>query len=100
MAAISEFTCVCGVQKRTSNHWVLAKETPLGIGFMPWDSNMACSKDIIVLCGEGCAAALLSRSLGKWKPPTPNIRSFEYDLALANRLARECASTIHKLRPI
>jgi hypothetical protein len=25
---------------------------------------------VIVLCGEGCAAALLSRSLGEWKQPT------------------------------
>jgi hypothetical protein len=67
MAATPTFTCVCGVQKKTSNHWVLAKISPHGIGFMPWDWNMALSKDIIVLCGEGCAAALLSRSLGEWK---------------------------------
>jgi hypothetical protein len=34
---------------------------------MPWDSNLAQKDDIIVLCGEGCATALLSRSLGEWK---------------------------------
>jgi len=30
---------------------------------------MAMRDDVIVLCGEGCAAALLSRSLGEWKQP-------------------------------
>ena len=34
---------------------------------MPWDAGMAHRDDIIVLCGEGCATALLSRSLGEWK---------------------------------
>jgi hypothetical protein len=34
---------------------------------MPWDSKLALRDDIIVLCGEGCATALLSRSLGEWK---------------------------------
>jgi len=67
MAATATFTCLCGVQKKTTNHWVLAKVTPRGISFMPWDWNLAMSNDIIVLCGEGCAAALLSRSLGDWK---------------------------------
>lgn len=75
MAVISIFTCVCGVQKKTSNHWVLAKATPLGIGFMPWDENIARSKDVVVLCGEGCAAALLSRSLGEWKQCVPANRA-------------------------
>jgi hypothetical protein len=67
MAFIETFTCVCGVQKKNSNHWVLARFTPPGIDFMPWDSNLARSSDVITLCGEGCAAALLSRSLGEWK---------------------------------
>jgi hypothetical protein len=67
LAVISTFTCVCGVQKKTSNHWVLAKATPSGIRFMPWDWEMAKRDDITVLCGEGCAAALLSRSLSEWK---------------------------------
>jgi hypothetical protein len=69
MAAITLFTCVCGVQKKTSNHWVLAKTTQYGITFMPWDWNLAMSSDIVTLCGEGCAASLLSRSLGEWKRP-------------------------------
>jgi hypothetical protein len=67
MAVISIFTCVCGTQKKTSNHWVLARATPFGVGFMPWDENIARNHDVAVLCGEGCAAALLSRSLGEWK---------------------------------
>ena len=67
MASTSLFTCLCGVQKKTSNHWVLAKVTPRGITFMPWDSGLAHRDDIIVLCGEGCATALLSRSFGAWK---------------------------------
>ena len=51
-----------------SNHWVLAKVTPTGIGFMQWDLDTAMREDIVVLCGEGCAAALLSRSLSEWIP--------------------------------
>lgn len=67
MAVTPLFTCICGIQKKTSNHWVLAKMTPTDIRFMPWNAKLAVSDDIIVLCGEGCAAALLSRSLGEWK---------------------------------
>ena len=67
MASTSLFTCVCGIQKKTSNHWVLAEVTSKGIRFMPWDSQIAQRDEIIVLCGEACAAALLSRSLGEWK---------------------------------
>jgi hypothetical protein len=71
MAATSLFTCLCGIQKKTSNHWVLAKIASRKITFMPWDSQLAHRDDIIVLCGEGCAAALLSRSLGDWKQAEP-----------------------------
>jgi len=71
MAATPTFTCVCGIQKKTSNHWVLAKVTSRGITFMPWDWDLALSHDIVILCGEGCASALLSRSLGEWKRPAP-----------------------------
>jgi hypothetical protein len=67
MAVTPLFTCICGIQKKTSNHWVLAKVTPTDIRFMPWNAKFAVGDDIIVLCGEGCAAALLSRSLGGWK---------------------------------
>ena len=80
MAVISTFTCVCGIQKKTSNHWVLAKATPFGVGFMPWDENIARSKEVVVLCGEGCAAALLSRSLGEWKQATQAIAVMEQEL--------------------
>jgi hypothetical protein len=70
MAATPLFTCVCGVQKKTSNHWILATYTPGNLRFAPWDTNLALRDDVIVLCGEGCATALLSRSLGEWKQPT------------------------------
>ena len=73
MAASTLFTCVCGVQKKTSNHWVLAKETTHGVTFMPWDVELAMDNDIVVLCGEGCAAAMLSRSLGDWKRPAVGV---------------------------
>jgi hypothetical protein len=73
MAAITLFTCLCGVQKKTSNHWVLAKVTSRGITFMPWDTDLAMSRDIVILCGEGCAASLLSRSLGEWKRPVASV---------------------------
>ena len=83
MAATTLFTCLCGLQKKTSNHWVLAKKTQSGITFMPWDWNLALSGDIVVLCGEGCAAALLSRSLGEWKQPVQSVPVAEPELAVA-----------------
>lgn len=67
MAATHLFTCVCGVQKKTSNHWILAMRSPQGIRFAPWDWNLALSDNVITLCGERCATALLSRALGEWK---------------------------------
>jgi hypothetical protein len=70
MAATPLFTCVCGVQKKTSNHWILVTYKPGNLRFAPWDTGLALQDDVIVLCGEGCAAALLSRSLGEWKQPT------------------------------
>ena len=66
MAATPEFTCICGVQKKVSNHWVLARLNQLGIEFMQWDRDVALRDDVIVLCGEGCATAALSRCLGEW----------------------------------
>ena len=83
MAATTLFTCVCGRQKQTSNHWVLARFTASGITFMPWDWNLAMSSDIIVLCGEGCASALLSRSMGEWKRPVQNVTVMELERAVA-----------------
>ncbi|RZU42038.1 hypothetical protein BDD14_3582 [Edaphobacter modestus] len=67
MAATATFTCVCGVQKKVSNHWILAKCTTARLELMPWDHYLALEDDIIVLCGERCATALLSRCLGDWK---------------------------------
>ena len=67
MAATPLFTCTCGVQKKTSNHWILAITSAHDVKFMPWDANLALKDNVIVLCGERCAAALLSRCLGDWK---------------------------------
>jgi hypothetical protein len=67
MAATPLFTCTCGVQKKTSNHWILAITSAHDVRFMPWDANLALQDNVTVLCGERCAAALLSRSLGDWK---------------------------------
>jgi hypothetical protein len=67
MAATPTFTCLCGVQKKTTNHWILAICTSHEVKFMPWDWNLALDDNVTVLCGERCAAALLSRSFGEWK---------------------------------
>ena len=67
MAATPTFTCLCGVQKKTSNHWILAICTSHDVRFLPWDWNLALDDNVIVLCGEGCAASMLSRSMGEWK---------------------------------
>jgi hypothetical protein len=73
MAATTLFTCVCGIQKKTSNHWVLATVRDRDVTFAPWDDELAMRRDIIVLCGEGCATALLSRSLSDWKKPVQSV---------------------------
>jgi hypothetical protein len=83
MAVTPLFTCVCGIQKKTTNHWVLAKVTGSDIRFMPWDSKLALRDDIIVLCGEGCATALLSRSLGEWKNAAGNETAKKPEMAVA-----------------
>jgi hypothetical protein len=83
MAATTLFTCLCGRQKQVSNHWVLARITSNGITFMPWDRDLALNSDIIVLCGEGCASALFSRSLGDWKRPVQSVTVDERELAVA-----------------
>ena len=67
MAATSRFTCVCGIEKKTTNHWILATRTAGTIRFSPWDWSLALEEDVIILCGERCAATLLSRALGDWK---------------------------------
>lgn len=82
MAATHLFTCVCGVQKKTSNHWILAKVANDSIKFVPWDAKLALHDEVIVLCGERCAAALLSRALGDWKA-ADYVRPQELSLAAA-----------------
>ena len=67
MAVIHTFTCLCGAEKKSTNHWILAEVNSDGISFRPWDFNLARRNDVIVLCGERCAIGLLSRSLGEWK---------------------------------
>jgi hypothetical protein len=83
MAATHLFTCVCGVQKKTTNHWILAIVTPGNLRFVPWDTHLALQDDVIVLCGEGCATALLSRCLGEWKQSAPATQSPAPELTAA-----------------
>ena len=83
MAATHLFTCLCGVQKKTTNHWILAMIAPGTLRFAPWDNKLAMKDDVIVLCGEGCATALLSRSLGEWKQASVAPASHESDLVAA-----------------
>ena len=83
MAATHVFTCTCGVQKKTANHWILAIAEAGSIRFLPWDSALALRDDVVVLCGERCAAALLSRSLGDWKQASASLAQQVEDIALA-----------------
>ena len=55
----------CGVQKKESNHWVLAfVNTERALNFWPWSDDVP---DAIHLCGEGCAAKVLSKQVASWK---------------------------------
>jgi hypothetical protein len=84
MAATPLFTCTCGVQKKTSNHWILAVTSAHDVKFMPWDANLALEDHVIILCGERCAAGLLSRCLGDWK-------ASEYTTTPVSAVARAAA---------
>lgn len=62
----------CGVQKQESNHWVVGFIWPPGsapISFLPWPDAgpQGNSPNVIHLCGEGCAAKVLSKQIAKWK---------------------------------
>jgi len=83
MAATHLFTCLCGVQKKTTNHWILAMVTPGSLRFAPWDTTVAMRDDVIVLCGESCATAMLSRSLGDWKQASATPLAPESELVAA-----------------
>jgi hypothetical protein len=85
MAATPLFTCTCGIQKKTSNHWILAVTSARDVKFQPWDATLALEDHVIVLCGERCAAALLSRCLGDWK-------AAEYEPAMTPVAARTSAA--------
>ena len=88
MAATPLFTCTCGVQKKTSNHWILAITSAHDVKFMPWDANLALEDNVIVLCGERCAAALLSRCLGDWKASEYTATPVSASIAAAKASAR------------
>lgn len=47
--------------------------TSAGVKFIPWDWNLALNDDVIILCGEGCAASLLSRAMGEWKEDSAKL---------------------------
>jgi len=57
--------------------------TPGSLKFAPWDTRLAMEDDVIVLCGEGCATALLSRSLGDWKQSSVAPQAHESELVAA-----------------
>lgn len=60
------FHCdVCGKKKEASNHWWIAFQVT-GFGIWPWDSDLARHENATHLCGEGCAAKLMS----KWMETT------------------------------
>jgi hypothetical protein len=97
MAATPLFTCTCGVQKKTSNHWILAITSAHDVKFMPWDANLALEDNVIVLCGERCAAALLSRCLGDWKASEYTATPVSASVAAAKTSA--AATTAASLQP-
>ena len=86
MAATPLFTCTCGVQKKTSNHWILAITSAHDVRFMPWDANLAMEDHVIVLCGERFVLPLCSAGASATGRPlsTPHRRAWP----LSGRSAR------------
>jgi hypothetical protein len=59
---------------------------------MPWDANLALEDNVIVLCGERCAAGLLSRCLGDWKAAEYTSTPVSASVAAAAARARATAT--------
>ena len=58
----------CGVHKKESNHWVLAEIDGISMRMTPWDEFIATAPHPpLHLCGEGCAAKVLSKQIASWK---------------------------------
>lgn len=69
MSRIAEpYTCdVCGVQKKESNHWFLARIDYSGrcARVIPWSAVGAAAAEVVHLCGSGCAQRWLGFALEK-----------------------------------
>lgn len=66
---IQSYQCdECGAVKKESNHWLVFRlhEPPMMI-FHPWDARECDDRYSIHICGEACAAKLVSRQIAKWK---------------------------------
>lgn len=62
MSLLSTYICdQCGKQKETSNHWWIAIISNSKIAFFPWITGFAVDSKATHLCGEGCAAKLMSQ---------------------------------------
>lgn len=60
---IASYKCdECGVQKQESNHWVICLHRNW-LEFWPWSEEMAIKSGFLHLCGEGCAAKVLSKQI-------------------------------------
>lgn len=66
------FSCdQCGVEKKESNHWVLAYRIRGHLLFVPWATDpdtlpLQYNSEVYHLCGEGCSARLLSADIFSW----------------------------------
>jgi hypothetical protein len=56
---------VCGKHKEVSNHWWVVFQVS-GLELWPWREDLAQHSEAKHLCGEGCAAKLMS----KWMETT------------------------------
>lgn len=58
----------CGTPRTPSNHWLMANIKYTRIEVMPWEEGTAATDETILhLCGEGCAAKILSRQVSTWR---------------------------------
>ena len=66
---INGYACdICGIEKKESNHWLLAHIYPTDISFTDWqvETNEGFVKFTKHLCGIGCANKLLSQTVESW----------------------------------
>jgi hypothetical protein len=71
---IETYQCeLCPAVKQQSNHWLLALVYGAAVHFYPWDADVPDRDELKHICGQGCAAKLLSQTIEAWAKPSEPV---------------------------